>query len=237
MPNQNNITPDEGGPLLAPQRPAAMRTESAFSDAARSVESGALGYMAGSGTNQRPLPPGHPQNNHRLQPQASMASMNGQHLSREGSQMSSSQGGALNQPSRAVSVTTDAAIEGKGDTSRTPPQDPSKPKSEEDIYDATPRLKQDQTGGSHPISEVSKSHTGESAKPVQPAAKQDESNQQHVELEDTADARMRTMRLNSQEEKIFYDPEGDIPKMSATSYPGQEWNPYGEPEFADWRDD
>jgi hypothetical protein len=59
----------------------------------------------------------------------------------------------------------------------------------------------------------------------------------HVELEDTAEARLRTLRLNSQEEKIFYDPEGDIPKMSATSYPGQEWNPYGEPEFADFRDE
>ncbi|CAG9946469.1 unnamed protein product [Clonostachys rosea f. rosea IK726] len=56
-----------------------------------------------------------------------------------------------------------------------------------------------------------------------------------VELADTADARMRTLRLNEQEEKIFYEPEGEPPKMTATSYPGQEWNPYGEPEF--WNDE
>ncbi|TQW12371.1 hypothetical protein IF2G_01102 [Cordyceps javanica] len=57
-----------------------------------------------------------------------------------------------------------------------------------------------------------------------------------VELEDTAEARQRTLRINSQEEKIAYDPEEENPKMTATSYPGQEWNPYGEPGFGDWHE-
>lgn len=58
-----------------------------------------------------------------------------------------------------------------------------------------------------------------------------------AELEDTAEARKRTLRIDSQEEKIHYDPDADSdgelpPQMSATSYPGQEWNPYGG-EFGD----
>ncbi|KAM0415649.1 hypothetical protein ACHAPT_013399 [Fusarium lateritium] len=58
-----------------------------------------------------------------------------------------------------------------------------------------------------------------------------------AELEDTEDARKRTLRIDSQEEKIHYDPNADSdgelpPQMSATSYPGQEWNPY-EGEFGD----
>ncbi|KAJ4321991.1 hypothetical protein N0V84_005038 [Fusarium piperis] len=53
-----------------------------------------------------------------------------------------------------------------------------------------------------------------------------------AELEDTEEARKRTLRIDSQEEKIHYDPNADSdgevpPQMSATSYPGQEWNPYG----------
>ncbi|KAM3533894.1 hypothetical protein MY4038_002884 [Beauveria bassiana] len=57
----------------------------------------------------------------------------------------------------------------------------------------------------------------------------------HVaELEDTAEARKRTLRINEQEEKIAYDPEEENPKMMATSYPGQEWKPdYGDPGFSD----
>ncbi|OAA53301.1 hypothetical protein ISF_08915 [Cordyceps fumosorosea ARSEF 2679] len=57
-----------------------------------------------------------------------------------------------------------------------------------------------------------------------------------VELEDTAEARQRTLRLDAQEEKIAYDPEEENPKMAATSYPGQEWNPYGEPGFSEWHE-
>ncbi|KAH6992693.1 hypothetical protein EDB82DRAFT_158171 [Fusarium venenatum] len=63
----------------------------------------------------------------------------------------------------------------------------------------------------------------------------------HAELENTEDARKRTLRLNSQEEKIHYDPnadsDGEVPaQMSATSYPGQEWNPYGMTEVGDWNE-
>lgn len=58
----------------------------------------------------------------------------------------------------------------------------------------------------------------------------------HAELDDTEDARKRTMRLETQEGLIHYDPGADsdgepAPQMSATSYPGQEWNPYGMPEY------
>ncbi|KAL0937877.1 uncharacterized protein CTRU02_207608 [Colletotrichum truncatum] len=70
-----------------------------------------------------------------------------------------------------------------------------------------------------------------------------------AELEDTEDERMRTMRLEAQEEKILVDPyeekqssgnkyrkddDPDAPQMSATSYPGQEWNPYGAGGYEDW---
>lgn len=63
------------------------------------------------------------------------------------------------------------------------------------------------------------------------------SNTVMAELEDTEEARKRAIRLASQEEKIFYEPEDETPKMSATSYPGQEWNPFGEQEFTDWREE
>lgn len=59
-----------------------------------------------------------------------------------------------------------------------------------------------------------------------------------AELEDTEEAHRRKMRLASQEEKIHFDPNADSdgevpPQMSATSYPGQEWNPYGV-DFSEW---
>ncbi|KAG6002238.1 hypothetical protein E4U21_003298 [Claviceps maximensis] len=50
-----------------------------------------------------------------------------------------------------------------------------------------------------------------------------------AELEDTFGAHQRRTRLAGQEEKIWCDPEEDAafrPRMTATSYPGQEWNPY-----------
>ena len=123
------------------------------------------------------------------------------------------------------------------------------PVADNDMSGATPDLKHDKTGESKNVSDMSKSNSNGSAsnKPGSNNAAENtkspvnsqgtEEAAAHVELEDTAEARLRTLRLNAQEEKIFYDPEGDIPKMSATSYPGQEWNPYGEPEFADFRDD
>jgi serine/arginine repetitive matrix protein 2 len=119
----------------------------------------------------------------------------------------------------------------------------SKQDTDDNIYDATPRLRQETTGNSQGVSDQSsanetKQPTPEpkTVPPINTAGETDAS--PPMELEDTADARQRTIRMDAQEEKIFYDPEGDIPKMSATSYPGQEWNPYGEPEFAtDWRDD
>jgi serine/arginine repetitive matrix protein 2 len=59
-----------------------------------------------------------------------------------------------------------------------------------------------------------------------------------AELENTEEERRRKLRMEAQEEKIpVEDPVEDTivgvkgdnvdrPQMSATSYPGQEWNPY-----------
>lgn len=62
-----------------------------------------------------------------------------------------------------------------------------------------------------------------------------------AELDDTEEAHRRKVRLDSQEEKIHYNPDedsdGEVPaQMSATSYPGQEWNPYGMPEYGEWNE-
>lgn len=113
--------------------------------------------------------------------------------------------------------------------------------AEDDIYDATPRVTKDATGESSAPSQVSRLTSGDAREGEEKAkavAKTD-ATQHTAELEDTEDVRARTMRLDAQEEKILYfpDEEGEEPTMSATSYPGQEWNPYGEPEFGDWRDD
>ncbi|KAK1580295.1 uncharacterized protein LY79DRAFT_521060 [Colletotrichum navitas] len=70
-----------------------------------------------------------------------------------------------------------------------------------------------------------------------------------AELEDTEDERKRTIRHEGQEEKTLVDPyeevqsggvkyrkeeDPEVPQMSATSYPGQEWNPYGAGGYEDW---
>lgn len=236
LPIQGNVTPGDE-PQTSPLRggrPPNVRHASVVSDAGYSIESGALG-----GTGQRVLPPGQPQQGHHLQTQSSTASLNAQAPSRGSSQVSSSTEVAQPKqsvPRRPVSLSPDAALEGKYESNaKNLTVDVEKSKQDtDDIYDVTPRLHQDRTG----VSDVSKSNSNGSAEaPKSPVKDKQDEDAAHIELEDTADARMRTMRLNSQEEKIFYDPEGDIPKMSATSYPGQEWNPYGEPEFADFRDD
>ncbi|KAG8671843.1 hypothetical protein FPOAC2_05204 [Fusarium poae] len=87
----------------------------------------------------------------------------------------------------------------------------------------------------------SPSDAGDSRAPSQPKPRPSEGPSFHAELENTEDARKRTLRLNSQEEKIHYDPnadsDGEMPaQMSATSYPGQEWNPYGMTEVGDWNE-
>ncbi|RDA94988.1 hypothetical protein CP533_0140 [Ophiocordyceps camponoti-saundersi (nom. inval.)] len=61
-----------------------------------------------------------------------------------------------------------------------------------------------------------------------------------AELDDTAERYIRSRRLESQEEKIAYrieDGDDFVPQMSATSYPGQEWSPYGALGYEDWRED
>lgn len=195
-------------------RPGAIRLDSVASDGAHSVESGAMGMYAPRQQGRSGVSPQQQQ----LHPQISKNSINGM---LDISRGVSPAGGTTSVVSPPKSVSPDA---GNGNPGRGR-------EDSEDLYDATPRLLQtEQTGWSNQVSEVSKSSTGDSCKDIPVETKR-------VELEDTADARLRTLRLSAQEEKIFYDPEGDVPKMSATSYPGQEWNPYGEPEFADWRDD
>ncbi|KAK1255773.1 hypothetical protein MKX07_008032 [Trichoderma sp. CBMAI-0711] len=112
---------------------------------------------------------------------------------------------------------------------------------EENLYDATPKVVPSGTDNSNeasgsseavPKDEIETSKAAE-VKPDLPPA----STGVVAELEDTEEARKRAIRLASQEEKIYYEPEDFEPKMSATSYPGQEWNPFGEPEFADWKED
>ncbi|RDA88889.1 hypothetical protein CP532_5483, partial [Ophiocordyceps camponoti-leonardi (nom. inval.)] len=61
-----------------------------------------------------------------------------------------------------------------------------------------------------------------------------------AELDDTAERYIRSRRLEAQEEKIacrVEDLEDVVPQMSATSYPGQEWSPYGALGYEDWRED
>ncbi|KAL7930365.1 hypothetical protein V8C35DRAFT_313058 [Trichoderma chlorosporum] len=112
---------------------------------------------------------------------------------------------------------------------------------EDDIYAATPKVVPNATADSgNPFAASPSANNLEAessavaaGKKVMPPA----NNGVMAELEDTEEARKRAIRLASQEEKIFYEPEDYEPKMSATSYPGQEWNPFGEPEFADWKEE
>lgn len=134
----------------------------------------------------------------------------------------------------------------------------------DDIYDSTPRLVSDSSPP--PAQPVTETRTGES-RVSQSSADEAPRNatrangnvngdqtmltrgkSTRAELEDTEDERMRTIRLEAQEEKILVDPydeihagkkykkedEPDMPQMSATSYPGQEWNPYGAGGYEDW---
>ena len=131
---------------------------------------------------------------------------------------------------------------------------------EEDIYDATPRVVQhakmgqqsperpQAAGNTTPTAAASAPAPATTAastiKPVAPSPEPKKAGPVvgksfAMELEDTEEARKRTIRLDSQEEKIYYDPadDDDNPTMSATSYPGQEWNPYGEFEYSDVGDE
>ncbi|TDZ38371.1 hypothetical protein C8035_v007254 [Colletotrichum spinosum] len=136
----------------------------------------------------------------------------------------------------------------------------------DDIYDSTPRLP---PGPMPPAAKpLASSRTGDS-QVSESSADEAPRNATHTngnangkgtkalthgkstraELEDTEDERMRTMRLEAQEEKILVDPyeekqssgnkfrkedDPEAPQMSATSYPGQEWNPYGAGGYDEW---
>ncbi|PNY25244.1 Uncharacterized protein TCAP_04825 [Tolypocladium capitatum] len=105
-------------------------------------------------------------------------------------------------------------------------------------HDSTPRLNMDSTGRSQRPAEMARTESGDTVSMHNgPTKARHADNKPAAELDDTADRYQRSRRLESQEEKILYHPEDDTPQMSATSYPGQEWNPYGEPGFGDWKDD
>ncbi|KAF9869517.1 hypothetical protein CkaCkLH20_13002 [Colletotrichum karsti] len=138
--------------------------------------------------------------------------------------------------------------------------------SSDDIYDSTPRLPSGPPPPpAQPImatrtgqSQVSESSADEAPRNATHANGNANGNASatltrgkstRAELEDTEDERMRTIRLEAQEEKILVDPyeekqssgnkyrkedDPDAPQMSATSYPGQEWNPYGAGGYEDW---
>jgi hypothetical protein len=111
---------------------------------------------------------------------------------------------------------------------------------EDDLYAATPKKVPNGTEENGEQPTASRTVSDEQAESSTAAAAKTSvkrSNTVLAELENTEEARKRAIRLASQEEKIFYEPEDDEPKMTATSYPGQEWNPFGEPDFADWKDE
>ncbi|KAK0390617.1 hypothetical protein NLU13_0121 [Sarocladium strictum] len=112
---------------------------------------------------------------------------------------------------------------------------------EEDIYDATPRIVQGKMDHKSPEPTVLAQSPASTSAPVPTTmvAKESGGASFAMELENTEEARKRTIRLDSQEEKIYYDPAADDenPTMSATSYPGQEWNPYGEFDYSDLGDE
>lgn len=112
---------------------------------------------------------------------------------------------------------------------------------EDDLYAATPKKMPNGAGKSSEPSAATQTASDEQAESSRAAVGKTITTPANAgvmaELEDTEEARKRAIRLASQEEKIFYEPEDDEPKMSATSYPGQEWNPFGEPEFGDWKEE
>ncbi|KAK5999017.1 hypothetical protein PT974_01403 [Cladobotryum mycophilum] len=106
---------------------------------------------------------------------------------------------------------------------------------EQSLHDAVFSVKGNETEGNGKNVEISRATSAERAGDV--TSEGGAKDMPPAELEDTEEARKRAIRLASQEEKIAIDPEDFEPKMSATSYPGQEWNPFGIPEFGDWKED
>jgi hypothetical protein len=105
---------------------------------------------------------------------------------------------------------------------------------DDDIYDATPRLNNEPTSDALKAREIVRTVSDDSLAEKAKVKEVPKGKGFTAELEDTADAHQRRVRLAAQEEKIWLDPEDDPnyqPQMSATSYPGQEWNPYGDPDF------
>ena len=229
QPPQNRFMSAGGQPV----QPAAPRETNHVSYASQST---IVSAMSSGSQNQHASPP----------PQARGAVRGGRQSSvheRQGSQGMNGAGNNLStgEASRTMSVSPQMTPKSKSVTGQKQQThlavdvDKAKQADEENIYESTPRLGKDldsETQGSKP-SDVSRSTTGEGSAVDRMASARAEADRPRAELEDTEEAHKRKMRLESQEEKIYYDPEDDRePAMSATSYPGQEWNPYGMPEYA-----
>lgn len=137
---------------------------------------------------------------------------------------------------------------------------------DDDLYDATPRthstaLQSARTGDSQGSLDsrnilAPRHNTNGSASGGADSGREGST---RAELEDTEEKRKISMRREAQEEKILYDPNeedgpsalsgniktGDMdgndprkgaPHMSATSYPGMEWNPYASRPYEDWNE-
>jgi serine/arginine repetitive matrix protein 2 len=120
----------------------------------------------------------------------------------------------------------------------------------DDMYEATPRVplspaSDDSRSGAEPSSSSNPQDKTNGAPPPTATLTRGKSNR--AELEDTEDERLRRLRRETQEEKILVGEASnstggakktghgvddvDTPMMSATSYPGQEWNPYASGAF------
>jgi len=182
-----------------------------------------------------------------LQPKASEHSVAGH--SSDGSHMSVD-GAAVSQQSKSPELSVPDK-NGPRNANLDIDVDKAKKLAEDNIYDATPRLNNTSTAGSQKQrpAQMSRTVSGETIDSLGEVKQHaivvhdaggEEAAAAAAELDDTADRYERSRRLESQEEKILYKPEDAedfAPQMSATSYPGQEWNPYGEPGFGEWKDE
>jgi len=147
--------------------------------------------------------------------------------------------------SREKRISTSGASTAVGEPLKTTVLEHQRPAAEDDLYDASPRLPKtvdpptpifnSNGNASHPVSPTTRNSAGPSKlNPAHAQIGKENENENAAELDNTDQERYREAR----EEKIFYDggvqDEGEVqPSMSATSYPGQEWNPYAGVGFED----
>lgn len=149
------------------------------------------------------------------------------------------------QAGRDLSVDVQKANQIEGDIYDATPRKPTGPPRSPDKTESTRAAGMDNANG-QPEKTNDTGETGRApgAGPVQYSA---------AEFDDSEDGRKRIILVDRQEEKIVYNPDEDAaeasqtkrddqtddeePQMSATSYPGMEWNPYAAGGYEDWCDD